>query len=690
MGNQTSSSEKTPLLSESDDAVGRERSAKQRAIESEIVSTERTYVASLTLCVELYMEPLRGLLHPEQLSTIFSVLERILELHRSFLTELEHCILPEAEWSDAAQGQTEDASLDSLSQEQQRKKHKKHKKRKYKSVGAVFLEQAEALRCYSEYVNNYDESMRTLVKCRRRYGRAFERVLESAQEDPRASRLDLLSLLIMPVQRLPRYVLLLRELLRELQTSTSPTSTRARSERRALSDALAQLQGVCDYVNDEKRRFEQLQELVRLESGLRGWQQGAGTSLVRRGRCLVAEYPLTLVEPSLPKSRKNKKKEKKSSKESKNSSAILAADPVSINGGHAHFSSSNSSPSLAPDGYAVATSSMHQSSSAGSLTSSSSDGLPGSKKTCTLWLFNDSLLITKQLSAVHSFFGSSNEQHKLVMFALLCTSELLESACCGPTASSSSAHSSASGSAAFSSSLGSSSSSSSFSSSSSASSASSSASSASSSQKHGSGRARSVSTTYDSCSRLIRTTAAMLSLNMRKKWPRGQQYFELRVSFENPNTVRKFRLQFERLSGEQRRTALSPSSARLVERLRTQVAELKELEMKVDLPPDPKGSTKISKPGTGKGSKASKAPGKSKNDGASRGIGSIGLSKLNNLGRKQGKDTKKEKPRPRKGKGKKDSSAMSKLLNAPSKVSNPFKKKKKKKKNCCTCSCFGK
>jgi RhoGEF domain len=621
MGNQASTGERAPLLGGEEEERGRRggTSSKQRAIEGEIVSTERTYVSSLALCVELYMEPLRALLRPAQLDAIFSVLERILELHRNFLAELEVCLnLPDGQQPEHAQART---------QQQKKQKQRKKKQKQISSVGAVFLAQADALKSYSEYVNNYDESMRMLVKCRRKYGKAFERVQEQAQADTRATRLDLLSLLIMPVQRLPRYVLLLRELLHEL------SSARTR-ERRALADALAQLQAVCDYVNEEKRRFEQLQEMVRLDGSLRGWQNGAGASLVRRGRFLVAEYPLIAAEPSLPRSHTSSSASlsylSRSSKTSKlASTSVPSSSPLST-------TTSSSSSSRAPGSPGSA-----------SVDTDLANSSVGKRKSAlTLWLFNDALLITKQLSAVRNFLGSGGQQHQLVMFSFLCTAELL-----GSTRVSTSALASQS---------------------------------KHQNKNHRQSGNRNRTQGAPDCSRLIRTSAAMLSSSMRGCWPTRQQYFEVCVCFEEPSVVRKFRLQFERLYGEQRRVTLSPGSARLVERLRAQVEELEELEVCTDLADLEMvdESAKSSRPSSKRsgGRKGSQVVG-GKSGGGSGGSGIKALSRL----RKGKEGTCASASSSKKSKEKK----KHKKSKVTSKLRSPFKRKKKKKKKKGCCGCFG-
>jgi FYVE/RhoGEF/PH domain-containing protein 5/6 len=69
--------------------------------------------------------------------------------------------------------------------------------------------QGDFLKTYTQYINNYDAAQNAVAKCSQDNPR-FQRWLEETRNDPLCKGLGLQSYLIMPVQRVPRYSLLLR------------------------------------------------------------------------------------------------------------------------------------------------------------------------------------------------------------------------------------------------------------------------------------------------------------------------------------------------------------------------------------------------------------------------------------------------------------------------------------------------
>ena len=126
-----------------------------------------------------------------------------------------------------------------------------------RSLGEVVLGAARKMKgCYTRYVNNFDAASARLGKLRAlrpehtRYLEANEvsleasRYLEVARSHPDAGGLDVSYFLIMPVQRMPRYRLLLSELL-----ATTPDG---HGDAAPLDGALAQVSEVCAHLNAER------------------------------------------------------------------------------------------------------------------------------------------------------------------------------------------------------------------------------------------------------------------------------------------------------------------------------------------------------------------------------------------------------------------------------------------------------
>lgn len=66
----------------------------------------------------------------------------------------------------------------------------------------------------TQYVNNYDLAVRT-ISAELRGNARFKTYYDEMRDTPECKRNDLKAFLIQPVQRIPRYELLLRELIRK-------------------------------------------------------------------------------------------------------------------------------------------------------------------------------------------------------------------------------------------------------------------------------------------------------------------------------------------------------------------------------------------------------------------------------------------------------------------------------------------
>eukprot|EP00002_Diphylleia_rotans_P037878 TRINITY_DN851_c0_g1_i4.p1 TRINITY_DN851_c0_g1~~TRINITY_DN851_c0_g1_i4.p1 ORF type:complete len:1328 (-),score=243.35 TRINITY_DN851_c0_g1_i4:664-4647(-) len=158
---------------------------KRKHVIRELYQTEVTYVRNLHYVVEKHIESLlRQLanggkpLAKEDLNTIYYLIESLYKLHQdSILVDLRRV--------------AEDPSPDA-------------------SVSAVFIKSQHFLKIYSSYADNYERAMDTYLRCIKLP--PYAAFCKSCLKDPASQGLDLPSYLIQPVQRLPRYKLLLEEL----------------------------------------------------------------------------------------------------------------------------------------------------------------------------------------------------------------------------------------------------------------------------------------------------------------------------------------------------------------------------------------------------------------------------------------------------------------------------------------------
>ncbi|KAM9695007.1 LOW QUALITY PROTEIN: pleckstrin homology domain-containing family G member 4B [Trichechus inunguis] len=164
-------------------------------IMAEMVSTEREYVRSLGYVIDNYFPEMERMDLPQDLrgkrGTIFGNLEKLHDFHcRHFLRELErcrHCPL---------------------------------------AVGCSFLKHEEQFSMYALYSKNKPRSDALLSS----HGNAFFKAKQQALGD----KMDLASYLLKPVQRMSKYALLLKDLVKE--AGHSPTQEQELGQLRAAED----------------------------------------------------------------------------------------------------------------------------------------------------------------------------------------------------------------------------------------------------------------------------------------------------------------------------------------------------------------------------------------------------------------------------------------------------------------------
>jgi len=194
-----------------------------------------------------------------------------------------------------------------------------------KDVAGIFLKHAAFMRMYSSYINNFDnsvqrikhwttdktptgnispgsalsptnsglssttvslpnaanDSMPNLTTSQRKRIRTF---LKRCRVNPRHSQLNMEGYLLLPVQRIPRYRLLLEELIR----STPPGFSFMDDP---LDRALAEISLLANNMNEGKREAETRRKLVQWQGRIRG---RFPSPLVQPHRRLIMDGPLML------------------------------------------------------------------------------------------------------------------------------------------------------------------------------------------------------------------------------------------------------------------------------------------------------------------------------------------------------------------------------------------------------------
>nr|XP_019947720.1 PREDICTED: FYVE, RhoGEF and PH domain-containing protein 4-like isoform X2 [Paralichthys olivaceus] len=196
-------------------------------IANELLQTERAYVARLHLldqvfCSRLTEEAGRGSFPPEVIRNIFSNISCIYSFHSQFLLpDLETCI---THWC-ARPG-----------------------------LGNVMLQHAPFLRMYADYVRNFDQAMELLRTWIER-STAFRSIIQDIQSQEACGSLTLQHHMLEPVQRVPRYEMLLRDYLKKLPED-NPDYELAHKSLQTISMAATHSNSAIHKAESRKRLLE--------------------------------------------------------------------------------------------------------------------------------------------------------------------------------------------------------------------------------------------------------------------------------------------------------------------------------------------------------------------------------------------------------------------------------------------------
>ncbi|XP_075387823.1 pleckstrin homology domain-containing family G member 3 isoform X3 [Tenrec ecaudatus] len=194
----------------------------------EIVETERMYVQDLRSIVEDYLLKIidsPGLLTPEQVSALFGNIESIYALNSQLLRDLDSC------------------NSDPV------------------AVASCFVERSQEFDIYTQYCNNYPNSVAALTECMQDKQQAT--FFRDRQELLQHS-LPLGSYLLKPVQRILKYHLLLQEIAKHFDEEEEGFEV--------VEDAIDTMTCVAWYINDMKRRHEHAVRLQEIQSLLINWK----------------------------------------------------------------------------------------------------------------------------------------------------------------------------------------------------------------------------------------------------------------------------------------------------------------------------------------------------------------------------------------------------------------------------------
>jgi len=150
----------------------------------ELLQTERSYLQDLTVAFEIFMKPIKEekILEPNIIQNIFGNMEDLIQFTQKTISMMEIRI----------ERDNRDMSLEEIA----------------KDISPRLFE------VYSKYTSNYMKSFYELEK-QINFNEDFHKWLNKANSNPKLNWKELSDFLILPVQRIPRYILLTKQILKE-------------------------------------------------------------------------------------------------------------------------------------------------------------------------------------------------------------------------------------------------------------------------------------------------------------------------------------------------------------------------------------------------------------------------------------------------------------------------------------------
>jgi len=162
-------------------------------------------------------------------------------------------------------------------------------------LGDLFVRMIDLFRVYTQYVKNFNNAITTIQEAKSK-NQAFKIFLKHALEDPGAQNLDLQAYLIIPIQRIPRYKLLLQDMLDH--------TNKDHPDHADLSKACEKITDIAATVNEKKRDAENISKVLNIQDTLSsGGKNPDGMNLAEPHRRFIREGILVEIENATPKKR---------------------------------------------------------------------------------------------------------------------------------------------------------------------------------------------------------------------------------------------------------------------------------------------------------------------------------------------------------------------------------------------------
>lgn len=211
------------------------RREKAFKIALELLTTERSYVAILHLIDQVFHFRIdqenraHNMFPQEVIPQMFSNIKSIYQFHHDFL-------LPQLE-----------ARMTNWDQEAK--------------IGDIMKNFAPFLKLYTEYVKNFDNAMNIISAMAAKYQR-FVAVMDEIHRMPECGNLTLSHHMLSPIQRIPRYELLLKDYLKKLPDDSD--------DKEDTEKALHLVSTAANHANEAMKKIDKFKELLEVQEKISG------------------------------------------------------------------------------------------------------------------------------------------------------------------------------------------------------------------------------------------------------------------------------------------------------------------------------------------------------------------------------------------------------------------------------------
>ncbi|KAH7728807.1 RhoGEF domain containing protein [Aphelenchoides avenae] len=243
-----------------DEIVMPKKHDKRFQVCMEMLETEENYLRMLKLIHSVYRDPLEECLKGDkpdlilsrgEIKRIFDKVGPLIPVHENILEQLRCKI---KNWNP------------------------------HQLVGLVWAHGAnDMVKVYSQYVNSYDEALKTLEECDESRPK-FHSFLKAGEANPSCQKNSLKDMLIRPVQRIPSVLLLLRELKKRTE--------KHHPDFQAITEGIQMVEKVLEKTNESRRQTETFERFMGVCNDIEDFP----LELISSSREFISQAEFTLLE----------------------------------------------------------------------------------------------------------------------------------------------------------------------------------------------------------------------------------------------------------------------------------------------------------------------------------------------------------------------------------------------------------